>query len=74
MENVELRKAENDLKKFLVQHPDMKGQQKEIERRMSKAPTFEAKMEILKFMISENLSRLAKETAKVGKIAESGKK
>jgi len=58
MENNKLEGAQEALKDFLNEHPELKHYQAEIERRMSKAPTFAARMDILQFMMAERLNTL----------------
>jgi len=58
MENNSLKKAQEALEDFLGEHPELKEYQAEIERRMSKAPTFAARMDILQFMMAERLNTL----------------
>jgi len=58
MENDKLRESQEALVNFLNKHPELKEYQVEIERRMSKAPTFAARMDILQFMMAERLNTL----------------
>lgn len=70
----QLEKAERDLREFLEKHPEFKEYQEEIERRLSKEPSIEGRMNILRFMMSERLDALKVEMCKLQNVTEGVKK
>lgn len=70
MKSEVLKKAQQALADFLKQRPHLIPYQKEVDRRLSKAPTFKNRVEILQFMTAERLDALGKEVAKLPKAVE----
>lgn len=65
-----LKEAEENLNKFLEEHPEMRDYQEEIERRLSKEPFPGKRMEILRFMMAERLDALKSEMSKLHNVTE----
>jgi uncharacterized protein Yka (UPF0111/DUF47 family) len=65
-----IRKAVEDLDRFLEEHPELKPLQEEIEKRLRGAGSIENRIDILRSMIDEKLFDLRQACLKAKKLWE----